>query len=147
VRIALKGGSFLFIGTSAAIMRIDMCCVGLNQDLSSSRFVHSTDTVVTLLHYVSIQSKDILSIQPLLCSYPFLTSLHGISRGLLSIIATLVPFSYLLLPHIGGFGRSCGAYFTLHSLGLLKLGFISEVGRGSPPCTRMRHPSSLWALA
>jgi len=40
-------------------IRVDMYYAGLNQDLSSLEFVHSIDTVVALLHYVSMQSKDI----------------------------------------------------------------------------------------
>jgi len=37
----------------------DTCRGCLNQDLTNSRFVHPIDLVVTLLYYVSIQSKDI----------------------------------------------------------------------------------------
>jgi len=41
------------------LTRVDMYYGGLNQGLSSSRFVHLISTVVALLHYISIQSKDI----------------------------------------------------------------------------------------
>ena len=41
------------------LTRVDMYYGGLNQGLSSSRFVHSIHMVVALIHYISIQSKDI----------------------------------------------------------------------------------------
>jgi len=62
---------------------------GLNQGLSSLRFVHSIDTVVAVLYYVSIQSKDIdTRVSNLfLCPDPFLAVLYAISGGLLVVMA------------------------------------------------------------
>ena len=49
----------LVIAEYTVSMRVDMYNGGLNQGLSSSRFINSVDMIVALLHYVSIQSKDI----------------------------------------------------------------------------------------